>query len=264
MRIALESATFDVLDEGRGPALILLHAFPLAKEVWDAQAAALAARARVVRPDLRGLGRSGVTAGPVLVESLAGDVASLLDALGIERAVIVGHSLGAYVAFAFWRLFAERVAGLGFVCGRPDADDAAMRQRRFELADATERDGMAALTEFYLPRLFAPETYERRPELVAAARAICARTDAHGAAAVLRGMALRVSSEDLLAEIDVPVRVIAGRRDALIPIALQHAMAAAIAHAAVDDVDSGHMAPLEQPDAVSSALVRLLDASANR
>ena len=61
-------------------------------------------------PGSAGVGPIGVTAGPVLMESLAGNVASLLDALGIERAVIVGHSLGAYVAFAFLRLFAERVS----------------------------------------------------------------------------------------------------------------------------------------------------------
>jgi 3-oxoadipate enol-lactonase len=262
MQIALESTTFDVLDEGRGPALVLLHAFPLAKEVWDAQAAALAPFARVVRPDLRGLGGSGVTAGPVLVDSLAGDVAGLLDALEIERVVVVGHSLGAYVAFAFLRLFSERVTGLGLVCGRPDADDAAMRRRRFELASAVERDGMQPLIDFYLPRLFAPETYAEHPGVVEGARRICARTDPLGAAAVLRGMAQRVSADDLLTEIEVPVRVVAARRDALIPVDVQHAMAAAIPGAVVDDVDCGHMAPLERPDAVSAALARLIDASA--
>jgi 3-oxoadipate enol-lactonase len=258
MQIALDATTFDVLDEGRGPAIVLLHAFPLAKEEWDRQAASLARSARVIRLDLRGLGRSGVTPGPVLVDALAGDVAELLDALELERAVVVGHSLGTYVAFAFLRLFVERVRGLGLVCGRPDADDAAGRRRRLELADATERDGMAPLLDFYLPRLFAPEAYAARPALVEEARALCARTDPRGAAAVLRGMALRVSADDLLGEIAVPVRIVAGKHDALIPLEVQRAMATAIPGAVIDEVDAGHMAPLEAPDAVSSALEQLL------
>jgi len=261
MQITVDATTFDVLDEGRGPALVLLHAFPLAKEEWDSQAAALARSARVIRPDLRGLGRSGVTAGPVLMESLAGDVASVLDALAIERAVIVGHSLGGYVAFAFLRLFAERVTGLGIVGSRPDADDAAGARRRLELADATERDGMRPLTDFYLPRLFAADVYAERPALVEQVRSMCARTDPRGAAAVMRGMALRVAAVDLLAEIAVPAVVVAGVNDALIPIDVQRAMAAAIPGAVIEEIDAGHMATLEAPDAVSAALERLVAAA---
>ena len=123
-------STFDgtrlaVLDEGAGPAIVLIHGVLLAKETWDAQAAALARHARVVRIDLRGHGASGVPPGPYLMETLAGDVLDVLDALGIERATIVGHSLGGYVTFAFYRMFAERCAALGFVSTRAAADDAA-------------------------------------------------------------------------------------------------------------------------------------------
>jgi pimeloyl-ACP methyl ester carboxylesterase len=261
MRITLDATMFDVLDEGRGTAVVLLHAFPLAKEEWDPQAAALASRARVIRPDLRGLGRSDVTAGPVLMESLASDVASLLDAFEIERAVIVGHSLGSYVAFAFLRLFAERVSGLGIVSGRPDADDAAGVRRRLDLADATEHDGMQPLIDFYLPRLFAAEVYAERPTLVEDVRSMCGRTDPRGAAAVMRGMALRVAADDLLAEIAVPAVVVAGVRDGLIPIETQRALAAAIPGAVIEEIDAGHMATLEAPRAVTAALERLVTAA---
>jgi pimeloyl-ACP methyl ester carboxylesterase len=75
-------------------------------------------------------------------------------------------------------------------------------------------------------------------------------------------MAQRISAVDLLSEIEVPVRVVAARRDALIPVDVQRAMAAEIPGAIVDEVDCGHMAPLERPDAVSAALARLIDASA--
>jgi pimeloyl-ACP methyl ester carboxylesterase len=257
MRVTVDGAAIDVLDEGRGPAVVLLHGFPLAKEIWDAQAAALSRAARVVRPDLRGLGRSAVTPGPVLMQTLAADVAGVLDALGIERAAVVGHSLGTYVAFSFYRLFAERVTAIGLVCGRPDADDAATRERREALASRAESEGIGPVADFYLPRLFAPAAYgsSDAPERVAA---MCAATDPRGAAAVLRGMGLRSSSEDILGEIDVPVRVVAGADDGLIPIAVQRSMAAAIPGAAFDVVAGGHMPMLEAPAALTAALERLV------
>ena len=248
-----------MIDEGRGPAVVLLHGFPLSKEIWDAQAAALAPAARVVRPDLRCLGRSSVTAGPVLMETLAADVAGILDALGIERAVIVGHSLGSYVAFAFLRLFAERVAGLGIVCGRPDADDDAGRSRRLALADAAESDGIGPVIEFYLPRLLAPDAYRDRPDVVDAVAAICRRTDPRGAAALLRGMALRVAAHDILTDVAVPVAIVAGGADQLIPSDVQATMARALPRAAITVAASaGHLPQLESPAQVSSALQRLL------
>ena len=63
-------------------------------------------------PILRGAGNSSAPEGPYLMESLAADVALLLDSLGIERASLVGHSMGGYVALAFARMFTERVARL--------------------------------------------------------------------------------------------------------------------------------------------------------
>src|SRR5581483_1643974 len=99
MRVPIDDGELDVLDAGSGTPIVLLHGFPLAKETWDAQAAALQERVRVVRIDLRGLGKSRGGPGPYLMETLAGDVAAVLDALAIERATIVGHSLATYVAY---------------------------------------------------------------------------------------------------------------------------------------------------------------------
>jgi 3-oxoadipate enol-lactonase len=240
MQFEIDDARFDVLDEGRGPALVLIHGFPFAKETWDAQAAALTGVARVIRFDLRGLGATTVTPGPYLMERLASDVAEVLDALGVERAIVAGHSLGGYVAFAFYRMFAERVLGLGIVCSRADADDAATAQFRLALADRAECEGIGPLVEAFVPRCFAPAVYRASPELIERARAFVAQTDPRGAAAVLRGMALRVSSEDLLDEIDVPVRVAAGTEDAIIPLEAARAIVAAVRGAELDLFDCGH------------------------
>jgi len=261
MELTFDGARFDVLDEGSGPAIVLLHGFLLAKETWDAQARTLTERARVVRFDLRGLGRSSVTPGPYLLETLAADVAAVLDALDIERAVVVGHSLGAYVTFAFYRMFAERCRGLGIVTSRATADDAAVANARLELADRAESLGIEPVVEAYLPRYFGPEIYTERPELVERARAIAAATDPRGAAAMLRGIAARVSSTDLLEEIDVPVRLVAGAHDTFIELAEMQLIAAAVPGARLDVLDCGHFPLWEAPRAVDEALAGLLEAS---
>lgn len=261
MQLTLDGARFDVRDEGTGSAVVLLHGFPLAKETWDVQAAHLRGSARVVRMDLRGLGASEVTPGPYLMETLASDVAGVLDLLGIERAAVVGHSLGGYVAFAFYRLFAERCLGLGIVGSRPTDDAPEVAAARLELATRAEAEGMAPIAEAFVPRYFAPAFYARSPAAVGLARATIERTDARGAAAMLRGMAARVSSEDLLAEIDVPVRIVAGAEDAFVAPAILAAMAARIPRAELDVLPCGHFPQMEAPDALSASLDRLLAAA---
>jgi pimeloyl-ACP methyl ester carboxylesterase len=258
VRIQLDGAQFEVLDEGCGPALVLLHGFPLSKETWDEQAAALAPLARVIRFDLRGLGTTTATPGPYLMEQLAGDLLEVLDALGVERAVVAGHSLGGYVALAFYRMFAERCAGLGLVASRFSADTPERAAVRLALAGRAERDGMAPVAEAFLPVLFEPQVAAERPELVARTAATIARTDPRGAAAMLRGMAARVDSRDLLAEMEPPVALLAGRDDALVPLEELEAAAAALPDATLEVLPHGHMLPAEAPGPVTDALARLM------
>jgi 3-oxoadipate enol-lactonase len=262
MQLAIDGATFDVSDEGSGPPVVLLQGPTLARDAWADQASVLVRDARVVRLDLRGLGRSQVTPGPYLMETLAGDVASILDVLAVERAVVVAHSLASAVAFAFYRMFSERVAGLCLICGWADADDKVMAQLRFTLADAVECDGVSPLMDLYLARCFAPHVLRDRPELLDRVRAMGLESDRRGVAAMIRGFAMRSAPDDLFAEISVPVRVVAGVEDALIPLERQQAVAASIPGAVLDVLASGHFAPLEAPHAVTESIRRLAFAAA--
>lgn len=259
MQLTIDGISFGVLDEGTGDAIVLLHGFPLAKESWDAQAATLSLRARVIRIDLRGLGASAVTPGPYLMEALASDVAAILDALAVERAVVVGHSLGGYVAFAFYRLFAERCLGLGIVCSRATPDDVAQATAREALAARAESEGMGPIVDAFVGRYFAPSIYADRSDLVALAREMSLRTDPRGAAAMLRGMAERVSSEDLFDEIAVPVRVIACAHDAFVDVDVMRSIAGGIRGSKLDIFPCGHLPLWELPDATTASLAGLLD-----
>jgi 3-oxoadipate enol-lactonase len=250
---------------GSGVPLVLLHGFPLDRTVWEEQLPALAGT-RVIRVDLRGCGESEPSDGPALMEVLAGDVAGLLDALHVERAALAGHSIGGYVALAFFRMFAERVAGLALVAshvaedaGRNPGADPAQRELaagRDALAERLESDGtMDAAVESYLPRYFAPRVYRERPEIVERGRAVMQRQNPGGCAQLVRGMKERLDSHDLLADIAVPALVLAGGADSYLDPRTLRETAAVIAGAefvVLDDV--GHLPMWEAPDATSDAL----------
>jgi pimeloyl-ACP methyl ester carboxylesterase len=244
-------------------AVVLIHGFPLARAIWDEQSEALASIARVVALDLRGAGKSSVPDGPYLMERLAADVAAVLDALGIERAVLIGHSMGGYVALAFARMYTERVSLLALVSSRLTADTPEQSAARRELADRTERtDAIEPVVATYLPRLLSAKTRANRRDAVERAYAIARETPPAGAAATLRGMALRAPSDDIAADLDVPVLVVAGACDEVVPIAESRDMAARFAHGElVECGESAHLPMLEEPAAVSEALARWLTAN---
>jgi 3-oxoadipate enol-lactonase len=244
--------------DGRGHAraVVLIHGFPFTHAIWDAQMGALARTSCVVSPDLRGAGKSSSPEGPYLMERLAADVAALLDILGIERASLVGHSMGGYVALAFARMFTERVARLGLIASRLRADtpeEAAARQR---LAQHVESDGsVEPVIEAYLPRLFAGRTATAVLDVVARAYEIARENAPAGTAATLRGAALRAASDDIAQDLDVPVLVIAGVRDRIVDIEEARSVAARFPRARLMTCDdSGHLPMLEEPERVTEAL----------
>jgi 3-oxoadipate enol-lactonase len=249
------------IDGANGKPIVLIHGFPHAHEVWNAQAEALSRAHRVIRMDLRGMGASSVPGGPYLMETLAADVAAVLDKLSIERAWIAGHSLGGYVALAFARMFSERVAGLALVGSRLAADAPSVAQWRYDLADRTETDAsMEPVLAAFEPRMFAAQSIAARPEMLESLRAIVRRTDPRGAAAMLRGMAVRDDASDIAPDLDVPVLVAAGAADAVIPVEEAQAVAAAFPQGRLLVLqESGHMTMLEEPDRLSAAFEELLN-----
>lgn len=245
------------VDGSNGDAVVMIHGFPLTRDIWDAQAQVLARTHRVVRPDLRGMGASSVPDGPYLMESLASDVAAALDALAIERAALVGHSLGGYVALAFARMYTENVSRLALVCSRIAADTQEIAENRRKTADSIERE--VALPTEMTTCLLAPETVSQQPEIAERAAALARSIDPRGAAAMLRGMALRAGSDDIAPDLEVPVLVVAGARDPVVPIEEARAVARAFPKGDLVICErSGHLPMLEEPDRVTEALTAFL------
>lgn len=235
-------------ERGSGPPLLCLHAFPVDGTVWRRQAP-LAEQARLIVPDLRGVGRSTGPAAPARMESLAGDMIALLDHLAIERAAVMGLSLGGYVAFALCRLYPERVRALILADTRAEADAPEARERRLRMAEAFLAQGPAPALDM-LPNLFGATTEREHPDLVEEERRHAEAAHAEGLAMLQRGMAERPDATPLLPEIAVPALVLCGEEDAVSPPEGMRALAGQIPGARFRLIPrAGHLSPLENPEA---------------
>lgn len=236
------------------PPLVLLHAFPLDSRMFDGVRPALAARTRLLTPDLRGFG-GGPPLDPAAAPDLsvfADDVLADLDAAGIDRAVLGGVSMGGYIALNVLARHPDRVAGLVLADTRSGADDAAALDRRRGAAERADRGEIATGADAIAPLVAAGTADLIRAELAAIAGAVPAPTIAWGQ----RAMAARPDSTDVLAAATVPVLVLVGEQDAVTPPPVAREMAAAAPGAdLVELVGAGHLSPAEAPADFADALI---------
>ncbi|CAH2599142.1 3-oxoadipate enol-lactonase [Rhodovastum atsumiense] len=235
------------------PALLMLHSLGTTLQLWDGAAEALSGGFRVIRPDLRGHGLSGVTPGPTSIDILARDALAVLDALGVGMAHVCGISIGGMVAQSLAAQAPGRVASLILV-------DTALAlpppETWRERAALVRAHGIAGLVETIVARwvtpgfLDAPATHGLRRMLL--------RTPAEGYAAAAEALA----TADLTAGttgLAVPALILVGEHDQSTPLASARALQQAIPGASLEVLPgTAHLPPAEAPDLVSSALLRFL------
>lgn len=242
---------------GEGEPVLLLHGFPFTGALWRPVAERLGDGWRCILPDLRGMGRSPA-ADAAGMDDHADDLARLLDALGETRpAAVAGMSMGGYVAFAFARRHPERVRALALVDTRAEPDTEEAARARLATAERVLREGSRVVADDMVGKLFAARAGE---ELRDRWHAVMAATPPRGVAAALRGMAARPDSLGTLRSLGRPVLVVVGAEDAVTPVESARRMAEAAPGARLETVaGAGHMAVVEQPDAVADALRGFLD-----
>lgn len=250
-----------VFDRGEGHSILFVHGFPLNHSMWLSQLEPLATGYRVIAPDLRGFGRSGVTPGTVTMQQFAADLDSLLDVLNIpEPVTLCGLSMGGYIAFQFVQQYRDRLQSLILCDTRAAADAPEAAQARLELAEAVLAEGPEPVVEAMLPKLFAESTVKDQPSVVEQVRNMIATTEPAGIAAALRGMAERPDSTGLLAMLDLPVLLLCGEEDRLTTPEVMRGMAEKIPDSTFAEIpNAGHMAPMENPEAVNRIIREFLD-----
>jgi len=242
---------------GSGVPVLCLPPFPFDHRIWRNQQA-LEDAAWLIMPDLRGTGQSSVTGGPYLMELLANDQFALLDLLGIDQVVVMGVSMGVYVAFAMYAARPERIRALVLADSRPQADNTEQAERRRRTVEQLRTEGTGMLRD-RVNDLFAETTRRERPQLVEEMQREAQGQPAEGLAQISLGMAERPDRMELLSRITAPTQVICGEEDKVSPPEVMIDMANQIPYARFALIPrAGHLAPLEQPEAFNEVVREFL------
>ena len=241
-------------DQGSGPAILFLHAFPLSLQMWDGQER-LASRYRVVRFDARGFGGSGLGDAVLTMDRIAEDAAILMDRLRLGPVILAGCSMGGYAAFAFAQRHASLLRGLVLGDTRAAADTPEGRKTRGDLAAKVMKEGPQAALDAFLPKLVGETTKKSRADVVAMVKDMILATKPRAIADALHGLAARPDSTSLLREITAPTLVVCGEEDVITPPADAEILHRGIKGSELAVIPrSGHLSSMETPDAFNAAL----------
>ncbi len=257
-RITVNGVNLAVEVRGSGPAILFIHGYPLDRTIWREQVGALDGFRRIA-PDLRGMGQSDAPDLGYSMSIYAADLAALLNALGVDDVVLCGLSMGGYVALEFVRQWRSRVRGLVLMDTRADADTPEVRRGRDAAVATAKERGASAIADAMLPRMLAPATLGRLPDVAEGLRTLMSSTPVAGMVGALAAMRDREGSESLLPTLGIPTLIIAGEADALTPPDQARAMAKSIPGARIAIIPgAGHLPPVEQPEATTQRLQEFL------
>ena len=248
-----------VADSERGQkCIVLLHGYLESMLVWDEFISLLKDEMRVVVLDLPGHGVSMINGETHTMEYLADCVGLTMEALGVEKYSVVGHSMGGYVTLAMLDKYAKNLESITLLSSTTSADSQEKcdrRRREIELIKAGKKNTLARLVPH---QGFAPENVKRLNDYIEDLRELILITEDEGVIAILGGMIERKSRGEQLRDSAIPHLFIFGRHDFYIPEEVAEEMIAADAGAKVLWLEhSGHMGFIEEPELCAEAIKEL-------
>lgn len=262
--------------EQRLPAVVLLHAYPLNSTMWDRVISHLHADhpgMPILTIDAPGFGDS--PAGPQVAEQVGGPeepsldtyalaIEATLQTLNLPQVVMVGLSLGGYAAMAYAEKFPDRLAGIGLLNTKAEADDEPARKVRLRTAAQVLEEGVGVI-EKSLESVLGHTTRFHRLEIVEEVRQEILAAPPQAVAWIQRAMANRPNRLPALTQLDIPALVLRGEEDELASPQSARAMAAALAdtptvlgtRSVVSLPEVGHLSANEAPAMVASAIADL-------
>jgi pimeloyl-ACP methyl ester carboxylesterase len=234
----------------KGTPLVLLHGYPFDHTMWEKVVAKFEADRRFLAPDLRGFGVEPGSTEPSL-ELMADDVAQQLSG----EAVVVGFSMGGYVALALAEKHPELVAGLALINSQAAADTEEARQGRRAMIETVRKEGVRAATDAAIPKLFA----NPREELSRYALNGAERAGVAGITWALEAMARRPDRTQVLRQLGKPILILHSTGDKFIPVTRARELATSLKAKYIEIEGTGHCTPLEAPDKAAVAIKDFAD-----
>ncbi len=245
-------------DSGKGRVLVLLHGFLGAKEIWANTISALNRSYRVIAIDLPGHGNTPCIGYAHSMEMMAKCVKAVMDHLKLKRYVIIGHSMGGYVALAFADLFPDHLKGLGLYHSTAYADTAEKKENRLRAIDIVKANRKLYTTQT-IRSLFAAKNLKYLKEEIRFANSFASKMSRQGIIAALYGMRDRKGRDLILGLVEYPILMVIGEHDNVLPYTqlLEQAEAIKNKHILFLEHD-GHFGFLESPIESNKALRKFL------
>lgn len=202
---------------GAGNTLVFLHGFTESADIWNDFSENLSKYYSILTIDLPGHGNSEALNGEHTMEEMAHIVKSVLDFNNIKNCLIVGHSMGGYVALAFAEAFPEYLKGLCLFHSSALDDTPEIKLNREKTIKIVKKNKFSYLKQF-IPDLFAPENKIKFTSEIKKLIDCSEAMSSEGIINSITGMKNRKTRTDVLAKINVPVLFIAGKKDNRIPV----------------------------------------------
>jgi pimeloyl-ACP methyl ester carboxylesterase len=202
-------------DEGKGTAVLLLHGFLENKTMWKAFVPELAKKHRVITLDLLGHGETECIGYVHVMEDQADMIYTLMLYLKIRKVVLVGHSMGGYVALAFAELYPEHVKGLLLLNSTSKADSEERKINRARAIVAVKQN-YGAFVSMSIANLFSEDNRERLSKEIEKVKKEALKTPLQGIVAAIEGMKIRKDRQALLHFATYPIELVLGKKDGVL------------------------------------------------
>ena len=240
---------------GDGKPLIFIHGFCESHEIWTGFDERLADKFQVFVIDLPGFGNSKLLPVPFSIREVAVKVLDWMDQSEIDSPVVVGHSLGGYVALAMANLNPIKIGGLVLFHSTPHPDSEERKSNRSRVSDFVKKNGVAPFVDTYVPGLF----FDKSHPAIHLVDKMARSTSMETLLAYTSAMRERPSSIDFLTNSDMPVLVLAGEMDSIIPVESALEFGRLPKKNAVCILkNTAHMGMYEKPQEAEAALAQFL------
>ena len=202
-------------DTGKGTAIVLLHGFLENQTMWQFCIDHFSTKYRIITIDLLGHGQTECLGYVHSMEDNADVVHAVLAELRIRKAVVVGHSMGGYVALAFAELYPAVIKGLVLLNSTSRADSAERKLNRNRAIKAVKQNYVNFI-KLSIANLFSEDNRERLESEIEAVKNEALKTPLQGIVASLEGMKIRQDREVLLHFATYPILIILGEKDSVL------------------------------------------------
>lgn len=232
-------------ERGAGKALIFIHGFPMHQAIWDDFGERFIKSYNVITLDLPGFGKSPILPFPFSIDQVAGQVLHFITEKEIQNSVVVGHSLGGYVALSMIEKRPDLFSGIGLFHSTAYADSAEKKASREKVIDFVEKNGALAFTKNFIAPLFA----NPQNKWIETVKKIAGQSSEAAIIGYTQAMSTRYDQTKTLKNFKKPTLFLAGNQDVGIPVASIHEQATVCHYPEIHILQGvGHMAMFEKPD----------------